>query len=70
MLMSSTAANPFMLMMDPQAVLQVIEHSERLERLHSRIHRPLDKPLIPKKKSAAQAAHDRDVDLAIEDDPE
>lgn len=39
--------NPFALMMDPQAVLDAIEGSERLKRLHSRICRPLDKPLIP-----------------------
>lgn len=39
--------NPFALMMDPQAVLEAIEGSERLKRLHSRICRPLDKPLIP-----------------------
>ena len=29
--------NPFALMMDPQAVLEAIEGSERLKRLHSRI---------------------------------
>jgi hypothetical protein len=39
-------ANPFILMLDPQAVLSQIEHSERLERLHSRICRPLDRPLL------------------------
>jgi hypothetical protein len=41
------AANPFALLMDPQAVLRAIENSERLERLHSRVCRPLDKPLLP-----------------------
>jgi hypothetical protein len=40
-------ANPFALMMDPQAVLKAMEGSERLNRLHSRVCRPLDKPLIP-----------------------
>lgn len=39
--------NPFDLMMNPQAVFQAIERSERLQRLQSRICRPLDKPLIP-----------------------
>ncbi len=38
--------NPFALMLDPQAVLAQIEHSERLERLHRRVCRPLDKPLL------------------------
>lgn len=40
-------ANPFALLMDPQAIFKAIEKSERLERLHSRICRPLDKPLLP-----------------------
>lgn len=38
--------NPFALMIDPQAVLAQIESSERLERLHRRVCRPLDKPLL------------------------
>lgn len=40
-------ANPFALLMDPQAVFRAIENSERLERLQSRVCRPLDKPLLP-----------------------
>jgi hypothetical protein len=40
--------NPFALMMDPEAVLQAVERSERLSTLKSKIYRPLDKPLIPK----------------------
>ncbi|MDE2401637.1 MAG: hypothetical protein KGL90_08230 [Burkholderiales bacterium] len=40
-------ANPFALMMDPQAVIAAMERSERLNHLQSRICRPLDKPLIP-----------------------
>jgi len=42
-----SVVNPFALLMDPQAVFRAIESSERLERLHSRICRPLDKPLLP-----------------------
>ena len=38
--------NPFAMMIDPQAVIAQIEHSERLERLSRRICRPLDKPLL------------------------
>lgn len=38
--------NPFALMLDPQAVIARIECSERLERLHRRVCRPLDKPLL------------------------
>jgi hypothetical protein len=38
--------NPFALLMNPDSVLQAVERSERLSRLHSRICRPLDKPVI------------------------
>jgi hypothetical protein len=48
MLPSRTASNPFALLMEPDAVLQAIERSDRLGRLQSRICRPLDKPLIPR----------------------
>lgn len=41
-------ANPFALLMEPEAVFATIEKSGRLGRLHSRICRPLDKPLIPR----------------------
>ena len=44
-------ANPFALLLDPQQVLASIEHSGRLERLHRRICRPLDKPVIPGNKA-------------------
>lgn len=36
-------ANPFVLMVNPQAVFAAIENSERLARLASRICRPLDR---------------------------
>ena len=53
-------ANPFALLMDPQSVFRAIEKSERLERLHSRICRPLDKPLLP-----VVAADDADDEAAF-----
>jgi hypothetical protein len=60
------AANPFALLMDPQAVFRAIENSERLERLHSRVCRPLDKPLLP-----LVAADDADTaDIVRLDDDE
>ena len=65
--MITTAANPFALMMNPQAIVEAIEHSERLERLQRRVCRPLDKPLIPKKKAAELAAFDRDIDDAADE---
>ena len=39
-------ANPFALMIDPQAVIAQIESSGGLERLQRRVCRPLDKPLL------------------------
>lgn len=63
-----TPSNPFILMMDPQTVLAHIEHSERLERLHSRICRPLDKPQLRSQGALTTdlAVHDR----LIDDEPE
>jgi hypothetical protein len=56
------AANPFAMLLDPQAVLAQVAHSERLSRLQSRICRPLDKPLL--------AGADASDELAdVEDDP-
>lgn len=67
----NTAANPFAMMLDPERVVRAVEHSERLNRLHSRVYRPLDKPLIPKA-LADTADFDREVDAApeIEAEPE
>ncbi len=66
----SIYANPFALMMDPQAVVEAMERSERLNRLQSRVCRPLDKPLIPLV-SDETASFDRDVDGAeVELEPE
>ena len=54
-------ANPFALMMDPEAVFQAIECSDRMNRLQRRVCRPLDKPLIPKIGDDADA-FDQSVD--------
>jgi hypothetical protein len=68
----SLYANPFALMMDPQAVLEAMERSERLNRLQSRVCRPLDKPLIPVVQGESQDfdqevdAQDIEVDGCIE----
>lgn len=42
-------ADPFAMLVRPEAVLQAIEQSGRLGALASRVCRPLDKPLIPKR---------------------
>lgn len=59
--------NPFILMLDPQAVLSQIEQSERLERLQRRICRPLDKqqwgPMLADGPQAADRAIDEEPDL-------
>ena len=45
---SQLVSNPFSLLMNPQAVLDAMEKSERLGQLASRICRPLDKiPGVP-----------------------
>lgn len=46
---TAIVANPFAMLINPQAVLQAIEQSGRLGALASRVCRPLDKPLIPKR---------------------
>jgi hypothetical protein len=43
--MEVQAINPFAMMIDPQAVLQAVERSERLQRLQRRVCRPLDERL-------------------------
>jgi hypothetical protein len=40
--------NPFVLMLDPEAVISAMESSRNLRGLRHRVCRPLDKPLIPK----------------------
>lgn len=43
--MEIQAISPFAMMIDPQAVLQAVERSERLQRLQRRVCRPLDEPV-------------------------
>jgi hypothetical protein len=45
---TSSRLNPFVLMLDPEAVIHAMETSANLRGLRQRICRPLDKPLIPK----------------------
>ncbi|HEY6513036.1 MAG TPA: hypothetical protein VI032_13710 [Burkholderiaceae bacterium] len=46
--------DPFAMLINPQAVLIAIEQSGRLGALNSRVCRPLDKPLIPKRDNEEQ----------------
>lgn len=45
---SHARLNPFVLMLDPEAVINAMETSRDLRGLRQRVCRPLDKPLIPK----------------------
>ena len=63
----ASPANPFALMMDPQSVLDAVEHSQRLARLHRRVYRPLDKPAPGKTAEAGDGAAD-EQGLEIESD--
>ena len=53
-----TAANPFVLMMDPESVLQAVERSERLQSLKRQVCRPLDRSSLPGAASAADVLTD------------
>ena len=63
------ASNPFMLMTNPEVILQALEGSERLGRLQRRICRPLDKPLLAHTGDAT-SDYDREVDAAPDLEPE
>lgn len=60
--------NPFVLMMNPEAVLQAVERSERLSRIKGRVCRPLDRPLIPRVRDAHLSSYDAEIDAEVEGD--
>lgn len=62
-------ADPFAMLVRPEAVLQAIEQSGRLGALASRVCRPLDKPLIPKRDGEGQRGFDDTVD-GMADEPD
>ncbi len=59
-------SNPFALLMNPEAVFEAINRSERLNKLNSQICRPLDKPLGVRKDVADTPAAADDVDAWLE----
>ena len=63
---ASPLANPFVMMTDPETILQAVERSERLNRLNRKVYRPLDRPLIPKVNAKELADFDNEIDAAIE----
>jgi hypothetical protein len=64
------AVNPFSLMIEPEAVLQAVERSERLNRLRRHVCRPLDRPVIPKLAEAEDDEQDEACDIDLELDAE
>lgn len=59
-------ANPFALLMDPEAVHAALAQSAHLNSLKSRVWRPLDQPLIPRSSSDVDA-FDESVETTIDD---
>lgn len=60
--MLQSLTHPFAQLIDPEAVSAAVAHSELLGRLRSRVFRPLDKPLIPRRGAAATLPSDADID--------
>ncbi|WPB56495.1 hypothetical protein [Xylophilus sp. GOD-11R] len=60
---SAIAANPFALMMNPEAVLTAMEHSDSLRSLKLRRIQPLDE-LPPLRKDAPAMATEKEIDEA------
>jgi len=63
---STLAANPFVMLTDPDAILQAVERSERLNGLERRVCRPLDRPLIPKVGGKDVSEFDQEIELDLE----
>lgn len=59
-------SNPFAMMVNPQAVLAALEHSQRLEGLQRRVCRPLDRPLIAKVDGSDLSAFDHEIDESVD----
>jgi hypothetical protein len=52
---TSHVANPFEMLVDPEAFLRAIEGSERLKNMQGRVCRPLDRQVPAKDEAASQA---------------
>ncbi len=67
MTLSAHINNPFAMLINAEAVLSAMQHSEALERLAHQVHRPLDK-VAQARLPQDLAAYDEDVDATIGDD--
>ncbi len=65
---ATTVANPFVMMTNPDTILQAVERSERLNRLSRKVYRPLDRPLIPKVGAKDLTEFDNAIDAAADDE--
>ena len=54
--------SPFASLISPSEIVRALEGSAGLERLNRRVCRPLDKPMIAKRRSAELARYDQAVD--------
>jgi hypothetical protein len=63
---SSTAHNPFMLLLNPEVVLAAIEKSEHLSQLNRHLCRPLDRQTPLSGEVADDSENDRADDSADE----
>jgi hypothetical protein len=59
-------ANPFAMLLDPEATLAAIQRSERLARIQGRICRPLDRP-VPASAGMRAAGDDEPTDFGALD---
>jgi hypothetical protein len=66
---TTVSANPFALMIEPEAIFAAIERSDRLARLKSTICHPLDKPR-PEPVTVEVKAFDDEVEaIQVEEPP-
>jgi len=64
---SPLLANPFALMMEPEAVMRAIEQAQSQGRVKGRIYRPLDKPAIPDTPEGIRAFNRRTEQGGLDD---
>lgn len=59
---SSHVANPFGMLVDPDAITRALEGSQRLECLNRRVCRPLDRQMPTKPQAGESSAYNAAVD--------
>lgn len=65
---STHVANPFEMLVNPQAILHAMESSTRLQSLNRKVCRPLDKPAPSKPAEGGEiVSFDATVDESVDD---